>query len=246
MQSSAASNNCFAALSALKMPSGKFILGSAGSSGDKETPAATGSNAIPIHGNKKTFGKKVGTGPTLKRKPNMDSLRPMPANRAKLARPGPSAPRLASKLLPQAKSFIRPCNRAVALQRAISTPLPHPAPAMDQFPALIPCQFLWSTEDKKMNTSLSSYSNVAQRGIKTGSKQSFRSEAFKNASWNETSMMSQDWFPLPSNEENISPSRNLSAFRAIYKVDIPWKVIDENDDMALGEAGRNGREVTGK
>ena len=88
-----------------------------------------------------------------------------------------------------------------------------------------------------MNTSLSSYSNVAQRGIKTGSKQSFRSEAFANASWNETSTTSQDWFPLLSNEENISPSRNLSAFRAIYKVDVPWKVINEDDDLALGEAG---------
>ena len=97
-----------------------------------------------------------------------------------------------------------------------------------------------------MNTSSSSYSNVAQRGIKTGSKQSFRSEAFANASWNETSTTSQDWFHLPLNEENISPSRNLSAFRAIYKVDVPWKVINEDDDMALGEARRNGREVTGK
>ena len=56
----------------------------------------------------------------------------------------------------------------------------------------------------------------------------------------------QDWFPLPSNEENISPSRNLSAFRAIYKVNVPWKVINEDDDLALGEAGQNGREVTGK
>ena len=246
MQSSAASNNHFATLSALKMPLGKFVLGSAGLSGDKETPAATGSNAIPIRGNKKSFGKKVSTGLTLKRKPNMGSLKPMPVNRAQSAHPGPSAPRPAAKLLPQAKSFIRPCNRAVALQRAITSPLPHPSPLMDQFPALIPRQFLQSAEDKKMNTSSSSYSNVAQKGIKTGSKQLFRSEAFVNASWNETSTTSQDWFPLLSNEENISPSQNLSAFRAIYKVDVPWKVVNENDDMALGEAGRNGREVTGK
>ena len=97
-----------------------------------------------------------------------------------------------------------------------------------------------------MNTSSSSYSNVAQKGIKTGSKQSFRSEAFANASWNETSTTSQDWFSLLLNEKNISPSRNLSAFRAIYKVNVPWKVINEDDDMALGEARRNGWEVTGK
>ena len=97
-----------------------------------------------------------------------------------------------------------------------------------------------------MNTSSSSYSNVAQKGIKNRSKQSFRSEAFANASWNETSMTSQDWFPLPSNEENISQTRNLWAFRAIYPVDVPWKVINENDDMALGEAGQNGREMMGK
>ena len=59
-------------------------------------------------------------------------------------------------------------------------------------------------------------------------------------------MTSQDWFSLLPNEKNISPSRNLLAFRAVYKVDIPWKVINEDDDMALGEARRNGREVTGK
>ena len=206
MQSSAASNNHFAALSALKTPLGKFVLASAGSAGEKETPAATGSNAIPVHGNKKSFRKKVGTGLTLKRKPNMGSLKPMPVNQAQSACPGPSVPRLASKLSPQAKSFVRPSNRAVALKRAILTPLPCPSPSMDQFPALIPCQFLRSTENKKMNTGSSSYSNVAQKGIKNGSKQSFRSEAFTNASWNETSMTSQDWFPLPSNEENVSPS----------------------------------------
>ena len=171
MQSSSTSNNHF---TTLKMPSGKFILRSVTSAGDKETPAATGSNAIPICGNKKSFGKKVSTGLTLKRKPNLGSLKPLPINRAQSAHSGPSAPRPASKLSPQAKSFILPSNRAIALKRAIMTPLPCPAPTMDQFPALIPHQFLRSTEDKKMNTSLSSYSNVAQKGIKNGSKQSFR------------------------------------------------------------------------
>ena len=161
----------------------------------------------------------------------------MPVNRAQSARPGPLAPRPASKLLPQAKSYVWPSDRAVALKRAITSPLPRPSPTMDQFPLLIPRQFLWSAKDKKMNTSSSSYSNVAQRGIKTGSKQLFRSEAFANASWNETSTTSQDWFPLPSNEENISQTRNLRAFRANYAVNIPWKVVNEHDDMALGEAG---------
>ena len=169
MQSSSASNNCFTALSTLKMPMGKFVLGSTSSSGNKETPAATGSNTIPIYGNKKSFGKKVGTSPTLKTKPNNGSLKLLPINWAQSACPGLSAPRPASKISPQAKSFVRPCNRAVALQRAISTPLPHPSPSMDQFLALIPRQFLWSAEDKKMNTGSSSYSNVAQKGIKTGS-----------------------------------------------------------------------------
>ena len=97
-----------------------------------------------------------------------------------------------------------------------------------------------------MNSGSSLYSNVAQKGIKTGSKQSFRSEAFANASWTETSTTSQDWFSQPPNEKNISSLQNLSAFRAVYPVNIPWKVIDEDDDMALGEARRNGRDVTGK
>ena len=166
MQSSAASNNCFAALSGLKTPSGKFVLASAGSSGEKETPAATGSNAIPIRGNKKSFSKKVGTGPTLKRKPNMESLKPMPVNRAQLAHPGPSAPRLAPKLSPQAKSSIVPSKRAIALKRAILMLLPKAANAgpsnwRDQFPPLIPRQFLRSTEDLKMNSGSSpSFSHI--------------------------------------------------------------------------------------
>ena len=97
-----------------------------------------------------------------------------------------------------------------------------------------------------MNSGSSSYSNVAQRGIQTGSKHSFRSKAFEDATWNETSTMSQDWFSQPPNEKNISPLRNLSALRAVYPVNIPWTVINEDDDMALGEARRNGREVIGK
>ena len=97
-----------------------------------------------------------------------------------------------------------------------------------------------------MNSGSSSYSNVAQKGITTGSKQSFRSKAFEDATWNETSTTSQDWFSQPPNEKNISPSRNLLAFRAVYPVHIPWMVINEDDDMALGEARQNGREVIGK
>ena len=156
MQSSsaAASNNRFDALSGLKTPSGKFVLASAGPSGEKETTAATGSNAIPIRGNKKSFGKKVGTGPTLKRKPNMESLKPMPVNRAQSARPGSLAGRPTNKKYYQAESLVQPSNRAVALKRAITSPLPHPAPSMDQFPPLIPRQFLQSAEDQKMNSDL--------------------------------------------------------------------------------------------
>ena len=119
MQSSSAPNNRFTPLSALKMPLGKFVLEKVTPAGNKETSAATGSNAIPIHGNKKSFGKKL-----------------LPINRAQSARPGPLAPRPASKLSPQAKSFVPPSNRTIALKRAISTPLPHPSPSMDQFPAL--------------------------------------------------------------------------------------------------------------
>ena len=152
MQSSsaAASNNRFAALSGLKTPSGKFVLASAGPSGEKEAWAATGSNAIPIRGNKKTFGKK-----------------PMPVNWAQLARPGQSAPRPTSKLSPQAKSYVPLSKRAIALKRAISTPLPKAATASpsnwkDQFPPLVPREFLRSAEDKKMNSGSSpSFSHVA-------------------------------------------------------------------------------------
>ena len=229
MQSSTASNNCFTALSGLKTPLGKFVLASTGSSGEKETLAATGSNAIPIQGNKKSFGKK-----------------PMPVNWAQLARPGPSVPRLTPKLLPQAKSY------PSTLKRAISTPLPKVAEAgpsnwRDQFPPLIPRQFLRSTEDQKMNSGLSkSFSHVASQGVKTGSKQSFRSKASLLPSWSETWTMPEDWFSVPANEKNISPIQNLSAFRATYLVHMPWQVVNEDDEVALGEGRRNGRDTMGK
>ena len=211
MQSSTASNNCFAALSGLKTPSGKFVLASTGSSSEKELLAATGSNVIPIHGNKKSFGKKVSTGLTLKRKPNMGSIKPMPVNRAQSARPGPSAPRPAPKLSPQAKSSVVPYKRAIALKRAILMPLPKAAEAgpsnwRDQFPPLIPCQFLWSTEDRKMNSSSSpSFSHVASQGIKMGSKQTFRSKESSFPSWSETWTMPEDWFSVLADEKNVPP-----------------------------------------
>ena len=212
MQSSAASNNRFAALSGLKTPSGKFVLASAGPSGEKETLAATGSNAIPIWGNLKTFGKKVGTGPTLKRKPNMDSLKLMPVNRAQSARPGPSAPRPTSKLSPQVKSV-------VPSKRAISMPLPKvatsgPSNWRDQFPPLIPREFLWSAEDKKMNSGSSpSFSHVAAKGIQTGSKQTFRSKTSLLPSWSETWTTPEDWFSVPANEDRKSTRLNSSHRR---------------------------------
>ena len=168
------------------------------------------------------------------------------------SRPRPSALRQTSKLLPQAKSYILPSKRAIALKRAISSLLPkaaesHLVPMRDQFPKLIPQEFLWSPQDHKMNSGSSkSYSHVAAKGIQTGSKQKFRSKESLLPSWNETWMMPEDWVFILENEKNISPIRNLSAFRATYPVQVPWKVVNEDNDVALGEGRRNGRDTTGK
>ena len=176
------------------MPTGKFVLASTGSSSHKETLAATGSNAIPICGNKKSFSRKL-----------------MPINRAQSARPGSSVPRPAPKLSPQVKSYVVPSKRAIALKRAISTLLPkaaesHPSNWRDQFPPLVPCQFLRSLMDQKMNDGSSkSFSHIASKGIKTGSKQMFRSKESLLPSWSETWTMPEDWFSVPVNEKNISP-----------------------------------------
>ena len=165
---SSSSNNHFATLSSLKMPLGKFVLERV-SSGDKNT--ATGSNVIPVAmgNNKYTAALK--------------SKKLLPNVRATLAsRPGPSSPRKTSKLSPQAKSYVPPSKRATALKRAISLLLPKAAEASpsnwkDQFPKLILHKFLWSLQDHKMNSGSSkSYSHVATKGVKTGSKQTFRSK----------------------------------------------------------------------
>ena len=142
---SSTSNNCFAALSGLKTPSGKFVLECI-STGDKN--AATGSNAIPVA----TLKSKVSTEPTLRRRPALIlGTKKLPPNVwATLAsHPSPSSPRKTSKLLPQAKSYVLPSKRATALKRAILSPLPKVAEASpsnwrDQFPKLILCDFLWS------------------------------------------------------------------------------------------------------
>ena len=140
---SSSSNNCFAALSGLKMPLGKFILESI-SLGDKA--AATGSNAILVaSGNNKyaaALQSKVSAGPTFKRKPALIlGSKKLPPNvqATSASHPSPSAPRQTSKLSPQAKSYVPPSKRATALKRAISLPLPKAAEAgpsnwKDQFP----------------------------------------------------------------------------------------------------------------
>ena len=51
-----------------------------------------------------------------------------------------------------------------------------------------------------------SYSHIAAKGIKTGSKQSLRSKESSLPSWNETWTMPEDWFSVPENEKNISPT----------------------------------------
>ena len=105
-------NNCFATLSSLKTPSGKYVLEHI-SSGDKN--AASGSNVIPVAtGNNKyatALKSKVSTEPTLKRRPALIlGTKKLPPNIwATLAsHPGPSSPRKTSKLSPQAKSYILP------------------------------------------------------------------------------------------------------------------------------------------
>ena len=253
---SSSSNNHFAALSGLKVPLGKFVLECV-SSGDKN--AATGSNTIPVApGNNKytaALKSKVSPEPTLRRRPALilGPKKLLPNVRATSAScPGPSSPRKTSKLSPQAKSYVLPSKRATALKRATTLLPPKVAEAgpsnwRDQFPKLILRDFLRSPQDHKMNSGLSkSYSHIAAKGIKTGSKQSFRSKESSLPSWSETWMMPEDWFSVPVNEKNVSPTQNLSAFRATYPVHVAWKVVDEDDDVALGEGKRNGRDTTGK
>ena len=98
-----------------------------------------------------------------------------------------------------------------------------------------------------MNSGLSpSFSHVAAKGVKTGSKQSFRSKASLLPSWSETWTTPEDWFSVPANEKNVPPIQNLSAFRATYLVYMPWQVVDEDDDVALAEGRRDGGNMTAK
>ena len=123
MAFSSSSNNRFAALSGLKMPSGKFVLERIFS---EDKNAATGSNMIPVAaGNNKyaaALKSKVSTEPTLRRRPALilGQKKLLPNVWATSAsHPSLSSPRKTSKLLPQVKSYILPSKRAIALKRAI-------------------------------------------------------------------------------------------------------------------------------
>ena len=54
--------------------------------------------------------------------------------------------------------------------------------------------------------SSNSFSHVAAKGVKTGSKQMFRSKESSLPSWSETWMMPADWFSVLENEKDISPT----------------------------------------
>ena len=86
-----------------------------------------------------------------------------------------------------------------------------------------------------MNTGSSSYSHIAAKNVPIGSKQTFRSEEDSLPSWNEMWTTPEDWLPVPTNEENISPTQNLSAFRATFLVNMPWSVVNEDDDVEMGQ-----------
>ena len=217
MASSSSNNNCFAALSGLKMPLGNLFILECVSSGDKAT--ATGSNAIPVaSGNNKyanALKSKVSTEPTLRRRPALIlGTKKLPPNvwATSASCPSLSSPRKTSKLSPQAKSYVLPSKRATALKKATTLPLPKAAEAgpsnwRDQFPKLILREFLQSPQDHKMNSGSSkSYSHITAKDVKTGSKQSFRSKENLLPSWSETWTMPEDWFSVPMNEKNVSPT----------------------------------------
>ena len=117
----------------------------------------------------------------------------------------------------------------------------HPVPTKDQFPTLVPRQFLQSPQDHKMNSSLSnSYSRITTKGVKTGSKY-LKKICFLLGM--RCGQCLRTGFLSRRMRKTYLP---LLAFRATFPVNVPWKVVNEDDDVEMGQGRRNGRNTMGK
>jgi hypothetical protein len=98
------------------------------------------------------------------------------------------------------------------------------------FPPLIPSHFLKTQDDARKNAG-PSFSPIAAKGVKPGTKILLRSPSSSLPSWSETWMKNEDWVLGPPGQEDLLQRGLGSGFHAQFSGAL-WEGICEVDDMA--------------
>jgi hypothetical protein len=98
------------------------------------------------------------------------------------------------------------------------------------FPPLIPSHFLKTLDDARKNAG-PSFSSIAAKGVKPGTKISLRSPTSSLPSWSETWTKNEDWVLVPLGQEDLLQRGLGSGFRVQFAGAL-WEGICEVDEMA--------------
>jgi hypothetical protein len=99
------------------------------------------------------------------------------------------------------------------------------------FLPLIPSNFLTTQEDAQKNAG-PSFSSIAAKGVKPGTKILPRSPTSSLPSWSETWTKIEDWLPVPLSQEDLLWRGLGCGFCAQYSGAL-WEGVCEVDEMVL-------------
>jgi hypothetical protein len=144
--------------------------------------------------------------------PKADKLRKAPSH-------GPSCARIVRADSAEVQRF------RASLKAGNNSPL-----VSGNFPPLVPSHFLKTQEDAGKNAG-PSFSSIAAKGVKPGTKISLRSPSSSLPSWSETWTKIEDWLPVPPGQEDVLRRGLGCGFHAQYSGAL-WEGICEVDEMA--------------
>jgi hypothetical protein len=111
------------------------------------------------------------------------------------------------------------------LKAGVNSPL-----VSGNFPPLIPSHFLKTQDDARKNAG-PSFSSIAAKGVKPGTKITLRSPTSSLPSWSETWTKNEDWVLVPPGQEDLLQRGLGSGFCVQFAGDL-WEGICEVDEMA--------------
>jgi hypothetical protein len=144
--------------------------------------------------------------------PKADKLRKAPSH-------GPSCARVVRADPAEVQTF------RAGLKAGRNSPL-----VSGNFPPLVPSHFLKTQDDARKNAG-PSFSSIAAKGVKPGTKISLRSPSSSLPSWSETWTKNEDWVLVPPGQEDLLQRGLGSGFRVQFAGDL-WEGICEVDEMA--------------